>query len=128
MSIPSIEQRVFHRLNLQLQVSYRVVTARTGQGPELADGTTVNLSAGGMLLAIPTISQHAVPELLEGQGTLVVRFVPGKDVPAIEARCRVVWMQGPKARGDGFQLGLKFVDLPAAERERLHTFVTEHAA
>lgn len=128
MSIPSIEQRVFHRLNLHLQVSYRLVSARTGQGPELSDGTTVNLSAGGLLLAIPTIAPNVVPELLEGNGTVVVRFALGQQGAPIEARCRVVWMQGPKARGDGFQLGLKFVDLPPAERERLHAFVTDNAA
>ena len=128
MSIPSIEQRVFHRLTLQLQVSYRIVTARTGTGAELDDGTTINLSAGGLLLAVPTIAQNVVPELLEGQGTLDVRFGLGADQPPIVARCRVVWLQGPKKRGDGFQLGLKFVDLATAERERLHAYVTANAA
>lgn len=119
-----LEHRVFHRLSVRMPVRYAIAVrqARMVTG----EGSTLNLSAGGMLLALADIPQTAVADLLEGLGTIEVTFelVPGQPVTG---RCRLVWMQGPKRPGEGFELGLRFVDMPSATRERIHAFVTEPA-
>jgi len=120
-----IEHRVFHRLSVRLRVRYVIATPR---GRVAGEGSTANLSAGGMLLSVADITQAAVADLLEGAGTVEVQFGLAPGEPDIAGRCRLVWMQGPKRPGEGFDLGLRFVDMPASIRDRLHAFVTQPVA
>jgi c-di-GMP-binding flagellar brake protein YcgR len=116
-----IEHRVFHRLSVRLPVRYTITTrqARVVSG----EGSTVNLSVGGMLLKVPELPQVAFADLLEGLGSIDVAFACPPDQVEVEGRCRLVWMQKAIAPGEGLELGLRFVNLAPVMRDHLHALV-----
>lgn len=114
---------MFHRLGVRMSVRY-TITTRHGEVCG-GDGSTINLSAGGLLLAIASVPQAAISDLLEGVGSIDVAFALAPGEPEIVSRCRLVWMQGPRRPGEGFELGVRFVDLDAATRERIFAFVIQ---
>ena len=119
------EQRVFRRLSVQLSVGY-VVSMRRGE-PFWGDGHTLDLSAGGMLLAVPGLPHVVMAELLNGDSEIEVAFALAADRPKVVSRCRVVWMRTPTSPGDELRLGLRFVDLEIDVRDVIHAFVSAHA-
>ncbi len=120
-----IEQRLFRRLSVQLRVSY-VVPRRRGEAFS-GEGQTGDLSAGGMLLTLAPLPQTVMAELIEGDGEIEVVFALALGEPRIAAECRVVWVRMPGEGGPDVGLGLRFVDLEADVRDRIHAFVVEHA-
>ncbi|MEZ5963747.1 MAG: PilZ domain-containing protein [Planctomycetota bacterium] len=117
-----IEHRVFHRLSVRLPVRYAIAAGQEQVGGE---GGTINLSAGGMLLSVQAMPTPMVAELLEGRGEIRVAFALALGEDEIATHCRLVWMQGPKRAGDGFELGLRFLDLPSATHDRIHAFISQ---
>ena len=120
-----IEQRLFRRLSVQLRVSY-VVPSRRGEA-FWGEGRTGDLSAGGVLLALAPMPQAVMAELIEGDGEIEVVFALAAGEPRIASRCRVVWVRMPEEGSLEVALGLRFVDLEADVRDRIHAFVVAHA-
>lgn len=120
-----IEQRLFRRLPVPLQVDYVVPMRR---GARFADrGCTVDLSAGGMLLALSPMPAVVLLELLEGPGDIEVTFGLDEGQARVSAPCRVVWVRRPMQSGESLRLGLRFVALDPAVAEAIHAFVVAHA-
>ncbi len=93
----------------------------------MGEGRTVDLSAGGMLLALAPLPQAVMAELIEGDGEIEVVFALAGGEPRIAAQGRVVWVRMPGEGGPEVGLGLRFVVLEADVRDRIHAFVIEHA-
>jgi hypothetical protein len=114
----AIDQRVFYRLPIELAVRF---TTRTGdEAGTPRTGTTVNLSAGGLLLRCRLPDEATLDGLLRGTVKLEVVL----DLPTfgpLHALARAVWVERSDDR-DG-RIGVRFVDLPAAQREQVHATV-----
>ncbi len=123
--VPRSDQRVFPRLAVAWPVEYRIVGPSGDAG--FSAGLALNLSFGGMLLRAPQIPTRALPLLVRGEGTIEVCFDLGDGQPRLSLRSRLIWLQAPEAGAPDCRLGLMFLDVPDAARERLRAFVAAHA-
>lgn len=112
-------RRVFFRLPIQLPVRYRLQGDDTG--PWLR-GTTLNLSAGGLLLQGPMLDDSQQDALLMGYRQLECRL----DLPTgktLELQGTAAWMETSDESGGLLTIGVEFLQLAASIREDLHGFV-----
>lgn len=119
------ERREFVRVKLEVPVRYKFL-AKERIEPELDhvyEGTTWNISGGGLLLAgrIPVFTW--LPDLLLSKILIGVNILlPGTDTP-IKALARVAWIEtideGTKRCG----IGLKFREITTADRDQIFQFV-----
>ena len=120
-----IEQRLFRRLPVPLGVDYVVPMRYAARFA--GRGCTVDLSAGGMLLALALMPSVVLSELVEGPGDIEVTFALYAGQAMISAQCRVVWLRRPTQSGEQLRLGLRFVALDPPIADAIHAFVVAHA-
>jgi Tfp pilus assembly protein PilZ len=103
-------------LRTELRTSPRITTRITIE----AVGPTVNISAGGMcvLMADP---------MREGAAPIVAFNLPD-DPAAITCRGQIMWCKPSRIDPELFEVGLTFVDISDADRERVTGFVDTHMA
>ena len=118
------DQRVFYRLNIHLPVSYQLNFG--GAVPTGGTGSTLNLSAGGMLLQTPQPEETVVEELLEDRSRIELEMhLGGRQLNVLS---RLVWLEPTGAGGDECQMGLRFLDLDTQEQEHIWEFVLQNQA
>jgi c-di-GMP-binding flagellar brake protein YcgR len=105
------ERRVAERVELITRARIAAITDHEAGGESPTDTFTADISLGGVRI------QHR-PGLGAGPGFRVELFFAGDPTPiACEAQL---------ARRTPTHLGLRFIDLPAAERSRLARILTEY--
>ncbi len=119
------ERREFVRVKLEVPVRYKFL-AKDRNEPEfdrVYEGTTWNISGGGLLLAgrIPVFSW--LPDLLLSKILVGVNILlPGTDNP-IKALARVAWIETIDESTQRCGIGLKFREVTTADRDQIFQFV-----
>lgn len=119
------ERREFVRVKLEVPVRYKFL-AKERSEPEFEhvyEGTTWNISGGGLLLAgrIPVFSW--LPDLLLSKILIGVNILlPGTDNP-IKALARVAWIETIDEGTQRCGIGLKFREITTADRDQIFQFV-----
>jgi len=101
-------------LRTELRTSPRITTRLTVE----AIGPTLNISAGGMcvLMADP---------MREGT-TPTLHFTFPDDETPVACKGRITWCRASKIDPDLFEVGLAFIDIGDADRQRIIDFVDTH--
>lgn len=119
---PTIEQRVFYRLTIELPLRYQLVTPARRASSE--HGSCLNLSAGGMLLRTRSLDETIGDDLLTGRGHVVIAMqLPGA-AEELRITARALWMEDD---GDATRIGVRFLDLAPAAQESVQQFVLRHS-
>ena len=117
-SADGVENRRFKRVALKIKVAYKL--ASTGGLPVHYEGKiaeSLNISAGGMLLA--------VPEALDAERLLDVVFeIPGGHWP-IKRLARVV-RSAALPKSGLFETGIMFLAMTAEEREEIQRYLAKN--
>ena len=124
MPLPA-ERRQFVRIRLEVPVLYKFLCQHR-QDPELREvyeGTTRDISAGGILLHGKVALLDWVPELLQHKIAVGVNlFLPEDQVP-IKALARVAWIEPIEARTNCCALGLGFREITQQDKDRIFRYV-----
>jgi c-di-GMP-binding flagellar brake protein YcgR len=120
----SVDQRVFYRLAIRLPVSYQFAIGSSK--PVVCSGSTLNLSAGGMLLETPQPDAAVVDELLADRSRIELEMrLGGRQLTILS---KLVWLEPTGSEGSDCQMGLRFLDLDTQEQEHIWQFVLQHKA
>jgi len=115
---------VFYRLAIRLPVSYQFAVGSSK--PTVCTGSTLNLSAGGMLMETPEPEAHVVDELLADRTRIELEMNLGTRQLTILSR--LVWLEPTGPSGGECQMGLRFLDLDTQEQEHIWQFVLQNRA
>jgi c-di-GMP-binding flagellar brake protein YcgR len=101
-------------LRTELRTAPRITTRITVESV----GPTLNISAGGMcvLMADP---------MREGTSPRLSFLLPDDPAP-IECKGRIVWCRASKIDPELYEVGLTFLDITAADQQRVARFVEAH--
>lgn len=117
--------RVFSRIELELGVRYRFLPTHPAvsvPGPESMQGSTTNLSAGGLLLVAHLPTGTSFADLLLGRLNVGVEVdLPQSDGGffTVRAICRVAWMEDVEEHTGNCNLGLAFQEITLEHRDRV---------
>ena len=119
------EKREFVRVGVAVPVQYRLI-AQVGEAkvpPDLLEGETQNIGAGGILLVGPIPDPGVVTDLLLQKTVIGVRiFLPGEDKP-VEALARVAWLEAIDQDQKRCSLGLSFKEITSDAQDILFRFI-----
>lgn len=114
------QKREFVRLPVALKVRFRVAgDNKTGEDPEVSDikeGTTIDISAGGLLFTTPE-------EIKQGQILELEVKLPGRD--SIYCHAQVVRVFEKRKQTDDFRVALIFSDIQERQRDSIFRFIFE---
>jgi c-di-GMP-binding flagellar brake protein YcgR len=101
-------------LRTELRTSPRITTRITVE----AIGPTLNISAGGMcvLMADP---------MREGTAPMLSFLLPDEPDPVV-CKGRITWCRTSRIDPELYEVGLSFVEISEADRERVMKFVETH--
>jgi len=101
-------------LRTEMRTTPRITTRITVESV----GPTLNISAGGMcvLMADP-MREGTTPHLT---------FSLPDEGPPVACKARIMWCRPSKIDPDLFEVGLAFVDIGDADRQRIMDFVDAH--
>ena len=119
------EKREFVRVGVAVPVQYRLISQapETVVPPDLLEGETQNIGAGGILLVGPIPEPAVVTELLLQKAVIGVRiFLPGEDKP-VEALARVAWLEAVDTDQKRCSLGLSFKEITSDAQDTLFRFI-----
>ena len=119
------EKREFIRVKVAVPVRYKFLS-HEHEGPDLEkiwEGTTRNMSGGGILLRgrVPTLEW--LPALLTGKMKVGVNLIlPSSELP-IKALTRVAWIEGLEEETLKAAMGLRFQEITKADQDAILTYV-----
>ena len=119
------QERFFFRLPVKLEVKYKFVPdgVITSRDKGLMQGTTENLSGGGLLLRGEEPPVEIIGDLLSGRmGVAVSLSLPGGEAKAL---ARVAWVEGVGRIGSDVYMGLKFQEITDHTRDRIIQFLLD---
>ncbi len=123
------DRREFPRLRCKLLIRYKMLSTAV-QDPgmdQVFEGTTTNLSMGGLLLTGPIPNLDWVKDLLLGRINVGLNFLlPGQEVPA-KALAKISWLEAKDEEAMSFRIGLRIVDMPADHRRTLSEFLMQQS-
>ncbi len=94
----------------------------------VCEGTTQNLSIGGMLLVGPIPRLEWLKDLLVGRMDVGVNLqLPGHENP-VKALTRVSWLESVDGEAISMRIGLRFLEMPADCRRVLSDFLMKETA
>jgi c-di-GMP-binding flagellar brake protein YcgR len=119
------EKRDFIRIKVSVPVKYKLVSDEINDPDldEIHDGSTANLSGGGLLLSgkIPDLDWLAA--MLTGKMTVGVSMqLPTSEEP-VRALTRVAWIEGIDESAQTADLGLRFVEITQESQDAILAFV-----
>ncbi len=111
------EKRKHPRVNVDLALEYRVSNAAKGQA-----GMVLNVSEGGLLL-------HSVNDIPVGTKlNISILFSKGFELNNIEVLAEIVRKNKYSgADRHEYQYGLKFIDIPEADRQKLKRLLMDES-
>ena len=121
------DRRDYPRLKCTLLVRYKFLST-TLKDPALEtiyEGTTTNLSMGGLLMTGPIPHLDWLKDLLLGRISVGINFVlPGHEVP-VKALSKLSWLEAKDEEAMSFRIGLRIVDIPGDHRRTLSEFLMQ---
>ena len=124
------DRRDFPRLRRSIPVRYKFLSSTVKEDAleRVCEGSTQDLSIGGMLLTGPVSRLEWVKDLLIGRMDIGVNLqLPGNDVP-VKALGRVAWLEAADAEAMSMRIGLRFLDMPPDHRRVLSDFLMKETA
>lgn len=122
----SPEKRDFLRVLIERPVRYRFVR-RAAAGPERleeCDGSSVNLSGGGLLLSGPIPDVDWVVDLLMEKIVVMVEIDLGLG-ERVKALTRVAWLEELDEETHVCKMGLKFKEITRQAQDQILNFIIE---
>ena len=111
--IVNLERRKYPRVTVDLPIEYRRIDSSARQ-----TGRAQNASEGGLLLYLP--EQMAIGQELR----IKLFFASGVEFSAIEMVAQVAWTDIHLGREWGdYRAGVKFIDIPSEDLEKLRNFL-----
>jgi len=131
MSSSESDRREYPRLKRSLPLRYKFISSSI-KDPGLdrvCDGSTHNISLGGLLMVGPIPKLDWLKDMLIGRISVGVNFhLPGQENP-VKALTRVAWIEAMDQEALSMRMGLRIIELPAEQRKILGDFLfTETAA
>jgi len=124
------ERREFTRLGKSVTVRYKFLSA-TEKGPDIErvlEGSTVNLSLGGLMLLGPIPNLDWLKDILLGRMQVGVNIVlPDAEEP-VKALTRVAWVESIDEAAIVTRLGLRIQEMSGEHRQRLSRFLMRATA
>jgi len=124
MQLYESERREFVRIKVNLSVRYKLIS-QTGEAVEskIREGTTQNLSGGGLLMvgSIPDIA--LIPDLLMAKIVIGVNLTLPDSSESIKALTRVAWAEAFEESSDKCALGLKFKEITKEDQDLIFRFI-----
>ena len=119
-----MEHRDFVKLRSPLTVRYKFVNAQGEKlSPTLFEGSTANLSAGGMLLAGRIPDPAWVVDLLTGRVWVALNLAIPGDAEPIKAVSKVAWIERMEPDLSVCPIGLVFEEIAADDKNRIQRYV-----
>ena len=120
------ERREFIRVATACRVTYSFIAERPVlPAGETFEGTTDNISGGGLKLVGELPGPDLIPDLLLGRAAVGVNvFLPGSPRP-VRALTRTAWIELAEKKDHKFLIGLRFREISADDRERIVQFIIE---
>jgi hypothetical protein len=129
MSTVGSERREFTRLPSSLPVRYKFVSSAV-QDPAMdrvCEGTTTNLSLGGLLLVGPIPRLEWLKDLLVGKMNVGVNIYLPTSVDPLKALCRFAWVDAMEEGEMAARIGLRTQEMPADHRKLLTDYLVSIA-
>lgn len=122
----SDERREFARIRHALAVRYKFLSGSV-KDPEMEailDGTTSNLSLGGLLLVGPLGKVDWLKDLLLGRIQVGVNIALPTSVDPVKALTRLSWIEAKEPDTVTYRMGLRILDISAESRGALSEFLS----
>jgi c-di-GMP-binding flagellar brake protein YcgR len=117
------ERREFVRIKIDVPVRYKLLSKSVDVGTDVYEGTTGDLSGGGLLL-VGRISNPAwIVGLLTQKIVVGVNILLPASADPIKALCRVAWVEAAETEGGRVALGLKFKEISRDSLDEIFKFV-----
>jgi hypothetical protein len=124
------DRREFPRLKRNLPLRYKFITSHI-QDPALDrvwDGSTHNLSIGGLLLQGPIPRLDWLKDLLVGRIHVGVNLlIPTHENP-VKALTKVAWVEAIDEEAISMRMGLRILEIPADHRKILSDYLIYETA
>ncbi len=129
MGIDDSDRRDFTRIRTSVQVRYKFLSSavRDPEFETVFEGSTINLSLGGLLLVGGIAKIEWVKDLLLGHIQIGVNLALPTSATPVKALTRLSWIEARDPDAMAFRMGLRIVDLPAESRSHLSEFLTREA-
>ncbi len=118
------ERRQFIRVKLEIPVRYKFLSHDPDfSSDEVFEGTTNNLSAGGLLLLGQIPNLDWIPGLLMERIIVGVNLhIPGVPEP-VKALCRTSWLEAVEEKTKRAAMGLRFAEITKQHEDAIVQFV-----
>jgi c-di-GMP-binding flagellar brake protein YcgR len=118
------ERREFIRVRAELPVKYKFLSHQPGLVPdEIFEGTTNNLSGGGLLLVGSIPNTDWITGLLMERIVVGVNVLLPSDPEPVKALTRTAWVEALDERAHRCSLGLKFKEITKVHLDKIFKFV-----
>jgi c-di-GMP-binding flagellar brake protein YcgR len=120
------ERREFVRIKVALPVRYKFLSHELDgrvEADEIHEGSTNNLSGGGLLLRARIPHLEWIPALLMQKIVIGVNLLlPNDDLP-VKALTRVAWIESLEEGTNKAQLGLRFKEIAQEAEDRILQYI-----
>jgi c-di-GMP-binding flagellar brake protein YcgR len=120
------ERREFVRIRVSLPVRYKFLSRDldgTPEGDEIHEGSTNNISGGGLLLKARVPHLQWLPDLLMQKMVIGMNLIlPHDDMP-VKALTRVAWIEALEEGSQKAQLGLRFKEISQEDEDRILQYI-----
>jgi c-di-GMP-binding flagellar brake protein YcgR len=120
------ERREFVRIRVSLPVRYKFLSHDLDgnpEGSEIYEGSTNNLSGGGLLLKARVPHIQWLPDLLMQKIVIGMNLVLPNDDTAVKALARVTWIEALEEGTQKCQLGLRFKEIAQEDEDRILQYI-----
>ena len=120
-----LERREFIRVRAELPVKYKFLSSdpKFSSGDEVFDGTTSNLSGGGLLLVGTIPNTDWITGLLMDRIVIGLNVLLPGDPEPVKALTRTAWIEALDERAHRCSLGLKFKEVTKQHLDKIFQFV-----
>lgn len=125
MSAFESERRQFTRIRKAIEVHYKFLSVdeKHADLERIWEGTSTNLSSGGLLLTGVIPQLDWLPMLLSGRMQIGVNLIlPTSDAP-IKALCRVAWIEGFEENTKTASMGMVFQEIASDHLESVVHYI-----
>ena len=119
------DRREFTRLRSALAVRYKFISSseRDPLMERICEGTTANISVGGLLLLGPLPKMEWLKDLLVGRMSIGINLTLSLGDKPIKALTRIIWVEAMEEGEVGLRMGLRIVEMPPDHRRMLSDFL-----
>lgn len=121
------ERREFIRVPCTVFVKYKFLCPERKDAAldKIYEGTSNNLSGGGILFAGPMPDKSWIPDLLTHRIVVGVHLMVPNMFEPVKALTRLAWIEPIDEKQHLYSMGLTFKEIPTAERDRILTYIVQ---